>query len=211
MFDVDGTLVDSVDFDGELYAQAIREVLHLEVDRTWRSYRDVTDSGVLEELLEQSRFDGSRDVLRAQVKRRFIELVRGYVAADPLALREISGATALLRTLGALPGVRVAVATGCWAESAVLKLGAIGCDLGNIAVATSSDDRARTSIMQLAEQRAMAGKAPITKTYFGDAAWDQRASAALGYRFIAIGREVQHEHRFDDFRDLRAVLDCLGL
>ena len=33
----------------------------------------------------------------------------------------------------------------------------------------------------------------------------------LGYRFIAIGHAVEHDPRFDDFRDRDAVLACLGL
>lgn len=51
MFDIDGTLVDSNGFDGALFARAVREELGVPVDTTWQSYRHVTDSGVLEELL----------------------------------------------------------------------------------------------------------------------------------------------------------------
>ncbi len=66
--------------------------------------------------------------------------------------------------------------------------------------------------MQLAaEQRALGGACPPSRTYFGDGAWDKRACAELGYRFIAIGRKVEHDVRFDDFRDRDAVLACLGL
>jgi len=50
-----------------------------------------------------------------------------------------------------------------------------------------------------------------TRTYLGDGAWDQRASAELGYRFIAIGRALEHEPRFDDYRDRDAVLACLAV
>ncbi len=65
--------------------------------------------------------------------------------------------------------------------------------------------------MQLAEERALGDAAPKSRTYFGDGAWDKRASAELGYRFIAIGRAVEHDSCFDDFRDRDAVLACLGL
>jgi hypothetical protein len=65
--------------------------------------------------------------------------------------------------------------------------------------------------MQLAEQRALGGAVPASRTYFGDTAWDKRACAELGYRFIAVGRKVEHDVRFDDFGDRDAVLACLGL
>jgi len=117
----------------------------------------------------------------------------------------------LLEHLVRLPGVRVAIATGGWAETARLKLAAIGIDADAVAFATSSDANERTRIMQLAEQRALGGAAPASRTYFGDAAWDKRACAELGYRFIAVGRKVEHDVRFDDFRNRDAVLACLGL
>jgi beta-phosphoglucomutase-like phosphatase (HAD superfamily) len=154
MFDVDGTLVDSAGFDGELYADAVHSVLKVDVDRTWSSYEHVTDSGVLAELLPLTRVDGDRTELAAQVKRRFIELVRDYLARQPSAANEIAGARALVEGL-------------------------------------------RTTL----------GRA----TYFGDGPWDQRASALLGYDFIAVGKAVDHPVAFADFRDDVAILRHLGV
>ena len=53
VFDVDGTLVESDEFDGVLYAKAVRDVLDIDVDEDWSSYRHVTDSGILEEILDR--------------------------------------------------------------------------------------------------------------------------------------------------------------
>ena len=48
VFDVDGTLVESEDFDGTLYARAIRNVLKIDVDTDWSGYRllflDIVDT-----------------------------------------------------------------------------------------------------------------------------------------------------------------------
>ena len=145
------------------------------------------------------------------MKRRFIELVRGHVDAGATVLREIRGATALLQELRARPDVRVAIATGGWAETALIKLAAIGVSLDGIGFASSSDAHQRTKIMELAAQRALRGVVPTTRTYLGDGAWDQRASAELGYRFIAIGRALDHEPRFDDYMDRAAVLASLAV
>ena len=213
MFDIDGTLVDSMRVDSRLYARAVRETLGGDVciDDTWRPYVHVTDSGILDEILVQHRFPEPLDPLRAEVKRRFIELVRGHLDAGDAVLREIRGATALLRELRARPDVRLAIATGGWAETALMKLAAIGVSVDGIGFASGSDAHARTRIMELAAERALRGAMPATRTYLGDGAWDQRACAELGYRFIAIGRALEHEPRFDDYADRDAVLACLAV
>jgi beta-phosphoglucomutase-like phosphatase (HAD superfamily) len=211
MFDIDGTLVDSWGFDSRYYADALRTVLDVEIDDTWRPYTHVTDGGILEELLASKRFDRPLDELRAEAKARFMTAIRAHFARDAKPVREIAGARALIEHLQTLPNVRVAIATGGWAESARLKLAAIGIDADTVPHATSSDRIERAEIMRLAEARALAGAPWTTRTYFGDGAWDKRASAELGYRFVAVGPRVDHDVRFDDFRDRDAVLRCLGL
>jgi phosphoglycolate phosphatase-like HAD superfamily hydrolase len=213
MFDIDGTLVDSMRVDSHLYARAVRETLggNVHIDETWRPYVHVTDSGVLDEILVQNRFEEPLDELRSAVRRRFIEFVRGHLDAGASVLREIRGATALLQELRARPNVRLAIATGGWAETAMMKLAAIGVSLDGIGFASSSDAHQRTKIMELAAERALRGVEPATRTYLGDGAWDQRASAELGYRFIAIGRALEHEPRFDDYMDRDAVLASLAV
>jgi phosphoglycolate phosphatase-like HAD superfamily hydrolase len=135
--------------------------------------------------------------------------VRDRIDVGEPVVREIPGATALLRSLGARPEVRLAIATGGWAETALMKLAAIGVSVDEIGFASSSDAHERTKIMELAAQRALRGAAPAKCTYLGDGVWDQRASAELGYRFIAIGPALTHEPRFADFTDRDAVLACL--
>jgi phosphoglycolate phosphatase-like HAD superfamily hydrolase len=208
MFDIDGTLVDSMGFDAELYARAVRAELGADVaiDETWRSYRNVTDSGILEEILAQRDFGLPAEELEARIRRRFAALVRDYLEKNAHTLREMPGAKALVETLLATPGVRVAIATGGWAETALMKLRAVALPFDSLALATSSDARERTRIMQIAEARALAGAVPRRRTYVGDGAWDQRASRELGYEFVAVGNAVAHEPRFDDFSDRDAVL-----
>ena len=213
MFDIDGTLVDSMRVDSHLYVRAVRETLggDVYIDETWRPYVHVTDGGILDEILVQHRFEEPLDELRSAVRRRFIELVRGHLDTGTSVLREIRGATALLQELRARPNVRLAIATGGWAETALMKLAAIGVSLDGIGFASSSDAHQRTKIMELAAERALRGVVPTTRTYLGDGAWDQRASAELGFRFIAIGRALEHEPRFDDYTNRDAVLACLAI
>ena len=54
-------------------------------------------------------------------------------------------------------------------------------------------------------------------TYFGDAAWDVRATGQLGWELVGIGagierlRALEVEHTFSDFRQHEAILERLGL
>src|SRR5689334_15361907 len=99
MFDIDGTLVDSAGFDAELYVEAVRSVLKLEIDSDWTAYEHVSDSGILEQVLRDARLDGQRQELAARVQERFVSLVRDYLGRAPGAVREIAGAKSLIDRL----------------------------------------------------------------------------------------------------------------
>jgi beta-phosphoglucomutase-like phosphatase (HAD superfamily) len=208
MFDIDGTLVDSSGFDGDLFARAVREVLDIEVDRTWRSYRNLTDSGVLSEVLSKYDIDSVPEY--SAVKGRFIELVRAHLDDERNSVAEIPGARSLISRLQAIPGLSIAIATGGWRETAELKLAHVGIQAAQIPLATSSEAQARVDIMRRAEQLAGSGLRFERRTYFGDTQWDRKASAELGHSFIGIGRKVEHSVTFADLRDQARILSILG-
>jgi phosphoglycolate phosphatase-like HAD superfamily hydrolase len=206
MFDIDGTLVDSMGFDTELYATAVEAELGGTVDRDWGRYEHVSDSGILEQLVREAGRSAEHSTLAARVQQRFVRAVRDSLQREPLRLREIAGAKRLVERLSALPRVKVAVATGGWEETARLKLAHIGIDTTGLAFASSSDAPARADIMRLAAQRAMGGAAFGRATYFGDGAWDKRASEQLGYDFVAIGGAVAHHRAYTDFRNTDEIV-----
>jgi beta-phosphoglucomutase-like phosphatase (HAD superfamily) len=207
MFDVDGTLVDSEGFDGPLFVRAVREVVGVEVDDDWSSYPHATDSGLVSEVLRRHGIDDHDGALRARIEREFVAAIRAHV--DAHGVRQVPGAGALLEVLRRAPAVRVAIATGGWRDSARLKLEAADIDLEGIVVASASDSEERTVIMRIAEERATGGVAPRRRTYFGDAAWDLRACAMLGYEFVAIGGKVPHTCSFASFVDRDAIIASL--
>jgi phosphoglycolate phosphatase-like HAD superfamily hydrolase len=181
------------------------------LDQRWGRYEHVSDSGILEQVLRDERFDRDRDVLAARVQEQFVGRVRDYLDSEANAVREIVGAKALIERLRALPNVRVAVATGGWERTARMKLEHVGIDVDRLGFASSSDAPARTQIMRLAGERALRGVLPKRATYFGDGPWDRQASTELGYDFIAVGRGVSHPVAFDDFSDSDAILERLDL
>lgn len=211
MFDIDGTLVDSAGFETSLYVEAVRDVLQIEIDSDWGRYEHVSDSGILHEVLRRIGFSGDVAGCVARVQQHFIGLIRNHLRRSPDTVGEIAGARCLVERLLELPNVRVGVATGGWEPTAKLKLAHVGIDVGRLGFASSSDAIARTDIMQLAAQRATHGSAYARATYFGDGAWDRRASAALGYDFIAVGSAVPHPVTYADLRDTDTILTGLGL
>jgi len=210
MFDIDGTLVDSAGFDTQLYVQAVKSVLGVEIDSDWNAYEHVSDSGILDEVMRDAG-RGDRAAAAALVQERFVGLVRESLRRAPAAVREIAGAKRLVERLLEAPDVRVGVATGGWEPTAKLKLAHVGIEVARVGFASSTDALQRTSIMQLAAERAMRGAPFERATYFGDGAWDKRASAALGYDFIAVGRAVSHPVVYADLRETDEILARLGV
>ena len=188
----------------------MRAVLGIEINDDWTCYRHVTDSGILDQILGENDFAADAERLRAKVKSRFVEYVGGYLEERGGALPEIEGARALIDELQAHPEVVVAIATGGWRETAVMKLRAIGVEPESIALATSSDSLSREEIIGLAQQRALGERPPTRRTYFGDGPWDKKASAEIGYDFVAVGHRVDHHVRFADLSDTAEILRYLG-
>ena len=211
LFDIDGTLVDSNEFDSELYVKAVRKILGITIGDDWSAYRNVTDGGILDEIIDNAGLTDGRLRIHAEVKAVFAGLVSDYLDEREGQLPEIEGAGAFMTALESLPEVSMALATGGWEETARMKLRAAGLDRYSLPLASGSDALTRTEIMQIAEKRALDGRKASRRTYFGDGIWDKRASEELGYDFIAIGDKVQHHARYPDFGEKAVILGTLGL
>jgi len=207
-FDIDGTLVSSAGFDEKLYKQAVWDILGVDLNRDWSQYKNVSDSGILEEILENVSDAEERARLGRRVQIAFVNSTKQYVEENSHLIREIPGATALVERLRKSRNIAICIATGGWVETAQLKLRAIGLEPTELPMATASDAVQRTEIMRLAESRVTKG--PVEKrTYFGDGLWDKKAAAELGYDFVAIGGGVEHNVVFQDLQDLEAILGQL--
>lgn len=212
MFDVDGTLLESSDFDADCYVAAVKEVLGLTVSGNWSNYQHVSDTGVLEEIVSQHGLSEQLDTILQQVRASFFSKIDAHLKAHPA--RPLPGAVAFLSSLQKLDDVVVSIATGGWGESALMKLHSAGIDTGNIPIASSNDHFVRTEIMKVAESKT--GRENFTrKTYFGDGAWDKIASAQLGYNFVLVGvngdADVSHHQYINDFTAVEQAMGFIGL
>ena len=211
VFDIDGTLVDSYGFDAELYTDAVRQVLGINIDTDWARYRNATDSGILDQVIEENGVEEDRKTLQLTVQREFTRLTEAYIKQNANAVREIPGASAFIEHLEQIEDVALAIATGGWESTAKLKLRAIGLNPDHFALATASDAISRTEIIEIAAERSLRGRKAARKTYFGDGLWDKRASEALGYEFIGVGNRVDHHATFLDYRNVEKICTHLGV
>ncbi|MCY3773279.1 MAG: hypothetical protein OXG98_14835 [Gemmatimonadetes bacterium] len=63
IFDIDGTLVESSGFEDELYVAAVRDVLgNVCIRERWSTYRHVTDTGILRQIMEENRIRGEERI-----------------------------------------------------------------------------------------------------------------------------------------------------
>ncbi len=208
MFDIDGTLVQSFEFDEVCFTDSVKAVLNSHVDTDWDSYVNVTDTGLLMELLERT---GSRmpiNELIARVKALFIKKIREH--ADVYGVKPIAGATEFVAQLQQMRNVTVSFATGGWLESALIKLESAGFDTHGCRIASSNDHFQRTEIMRQALNGDVS-ELILTPTYFGDAAWDKKACAELGFDFVLVGDRTDHAIQIDDYRNTQLLESILGI
>ena len=207
MFDIDGTLVESYDFDTQCFKQAAEEVLGISIDTEWHTYPHVTDSGITRELLKRHNVVADeRETKATALKSRFLSLTENYIAM--YGVRPIPGAAEFLIHLQQSKNVTLALATGGWAETARMKLEAAGLAAEQIPLASASDHYDRVEIMRIAEQKTD-NDGYHTRTYFGDGVWDRTAASHLGYGFVLVGDRLRHNPSVPDYQNLESVLQCL--
>ena len=207
IFDIDGTLVDSVTVDDRLYVTAVRGVLGDVVIRpTWSDYEHVTDAGILRQICHENRLDIAQ--CDQHVRARFGELMADHLRQEG-SCRPTPGALRLLEALRAMPHCRVGIATGGWRHTACMKLTSAGYDVSGIPLTSSDDSHERVGIMERC--RALLPATAVT-TYVGDGEWDKRASELLGWRFIGVGSRLRGscQHWLPDFSAPHLLETLLG-
>ena len=207
IFDIDGTLVESYDFDEQCFIDSIKAVTGLKVSNDWQNYPHLTDTGILKTFIARQAPSYSLQDLEPLVKSVFIDKIDHYLNSN--SVNQVAGAVEFLKYLSARDDVKLGIATGGWGETARAKLLSAGFDLEGIALRSSNDHYSRTEIMRLvAADIELNLKASIS--YFGDAVWDLKACQELGFNFIAVGSRLEHQQAITDFKDIDKAIEIIS-
>jgi len=214
LFDLDGTLVDSVYQHVLSWDIALRsEGIDLSI---WRIHRKIGMSGGL--FMNQLRRETGLDIDEARIERLRLahaEAYRGFAGR----IRPLPGARELLEALteGNVPW---AIATSGRMETASVNLAALGVDLAVAKVVTREQVRYAKPDPDLFLAAAARLDAPIeTAIVVGDAVWDMLAAIrcrALGVGLLSGGygaeelRQAGAIRVFEDPLDLLSHLDEVG-
>lgn len=195
IFDVDGTLVQSVGVDDHCFAEAVHAVLGVSnISTNWADYKYQTDSGLVWELGGRQGPESVDGPEVQQVRQRFLTLLTAETNRPGFAMPAVPGAAELLNLLRSHTRWGVAIATGGWEQAARLKLKYAGLDIRDIPLASSADHFARENIIQVAIERAQRQYQQTRFgqiVYVGDGSWDLVAAHKLGIGFIGVGN-FQH-------------------
>ncbi|HEY1233374.1 MAG TPA: HAD hydrolase-like protein [Candidatus Binatia bacterium] len=194
LFDVDGTLTDTMDVDTRCFLQAFVDVCGFaDVDPDWSHYRNATDAGIFQEVFESRRGRSPTVSETVEFREHLVALFRSAAQQKPFA--PIRGASALLRRLSERGEYRIGLATGCWSDAARVKMASAGFCYDDYPSASADDAPDRETIVRIAAQRT-AGETDREwnrAIYVGDGVWDVKMSRLLGIPFLGIGSEEQRE------------------
>lgn len=219
MFDIDGTLTASFEYDKECFVSAIRDVLDTEdVDSDWSNYRHVSSTGITMEAIERhtGKAASEEDIKKVEsslmlhLEQRYKECRDDFV--------EVPGAKLMLDELKKKDNIAISLATGCWADEARFKLNHSGFNISSVPMASSNDAIAREDILKASLQKAKESngiKEFRSVTYIGDGIWDLNSALKLAFNFIGIGERLRPlkgnglRHFHENYMDIDAFINSL--
>lgn len=195
IFDIDGTLIESMAIDSDLYFSSISAVLgSVEIRENLNDYDHVTDSGIIAQVMEDNGLPPDSAAIDT-IRNRFVAGLTKHIKAEG-PFPEVPGAARFIDRLRDSKEHDVAIATGGWRLSALLKLETSELNVKGIPVFSCDDSASRTEIMRIALSRL--GNVYESVTYFGDAQWDRRACEILGWEFVPVGSELCGIETYDN-------------
>jgi phosphoglycolate phosphatase-like HAD superfamily hydrolase len=196
VLDIDGTLIESMATGSDLYFSSISAVLgSVEFRENLNDYDHVTDNGIIAQVMEDNALPLDSNAIDS-IRSRFVAGLTEHIETDG-PFPEIPGAAQFIDRLRVSEEHDVAIATGGWRLSALLKLETSGLNVKGIPVFSCDDSPSRTEIMRIA--LSSFGNEYESVTYFGDAEWDRRACEILGWAFVPVGSDLGGIETYDNF------------
>jgi len=221
MFDVDGTLADTMGAGKAALADAMAAVYGETGPVDSYDFHGRTDPEIVRGLLRATgRSDTDIDRGFGDLWPRYLQRLGAELAARRGRAVTLAGVISLLDRLAADDRFACGLVTGNLEEGARLKLGAVGCDgrfgFGGYGSDAEQRDTLPAVALDRAERRYGRAFDPGRSVVIGDTPADVRCARAAGTRVLAVatGRHTEHElasHRPDavlpDLTDTERVLE----
>jgi len=221
IFDIDGTLTVTDHIDDVCFVQALADAHAITgVSTDWAGYSHTTDSGITLDIFRERFNRPPEEAELLKFKSHFVRLLEDYCAKDSSLFAEIVGAASILNRLNQEPDWKVAIATGGWRDSAILKLKAAAIEINSYPAAFADDGYSREEILQSAISKAeklYQQKRFARIVSVGDGVWDVRTARNLEFPFLGIGagdrerklRRAGATHVIEDFADYEKLIRYL--
>ncbi|MBE9209280.1 DUF952 domain-containing protein [Nostoc sp. LEGE 06077] len=201
IFDIDGTLTSTNQIDEDCFLSAFAsEFDFLDINPNWYDYKNVTDSGITQQIFQERLNHVPSKTEIERLKKSFITQLQQAVSTQEYLFTSILGADKRLAELQNSSTWCVAIATGGWYDSAILKLQKATLVIENIPLASSDDGISREDIINTAiiEAKNIYNVDNFLKIVFvGDGIWDVKAAQNLNISFIGIGEYQAAEKLLD--------------
>ncbi len=193
IFDIDGTLTDTTGLDDRFFLEAVAAVTGTPpVVDSWEVFSEVTDSALARALLARDGIRAMGEAGIMEVRRTFIARWKTAVANGEAPVVPVPGAREVFEEALARRDLCVAIATGGWGPTALLKLAAAGFAVDERIVASADDAEQRAVILRTASSLAAAVRGVPGFSgviVIGDGVWDARDAHAVGAGFVGIAAD----------------------
>jgi phosphoglycolate phosphatase-like HAD superfamily hydrolase len=219
IFDIDGTLTKTNKVDHICYINTVQKFIDKEVSTfDPDAFTHFTDSSILIELYQHYLNRPPNAEEEKAFKNYYFEALSRNLVEQPNHFQALAGAPEVIHGLS--DEWAVALATGCWVESAHIKLKGGGVDIGAHPLATASDAVTRQDIMLTAVERAKNFHQVDDFehiVYIGDGLWDRQSCASLSMPFVGIDADntnygkgkLKDFHLLADYTNLEQVHSLL--
>jgi beta-phosphoglucomutase-like phosphatase (HAD superfamily) len=205
LFDIDGTLTDSVTTYHKVITVAMQRLGITNIDTDYDNYLHHTDSYALEYNYERNFGK------KASIEQR--DLMDDFLAREMdnhPPIQEILGAKSLLQIL-AKNNTPVAFGTGAFPKATAIKMTSAGLEYRPEVLATSKTSISREGfVLQAIDQaKSFYNKTKFNRIIaFGDGVWDLQTAQRLGLEFVGVGNAKKQalvengcKHWVEDFVD----------
>jgi phosphoglycolate phosphatase-like HAD superfamily hydrolase len=220
VFDIDGTLTDTVMVDDMCFKRAFLKTFNIDIsNQQWHTLQNVTDWGITEEIIVRAYGRLPLKIEYEIMLNNFLSELLNAQKTDINLFKEISGAYSFVNYLSTQPNIKVGFATGGWSKTALLKLSAININPKGYPFCNSDMYKSRIEILKSAIMQAQNNYEQEFESivYFGDGIWDLKVCQALNINFIGIDAEQNKTLEksgakivFKDYKHLKSIVSVIN-